>query len=73
MEFTNPALRRWLEGLALRRDHTAPNAMFPPSAGGGGGARSATGSMVEVSVKGEFCVNFEVEFHWPTDVSRADM
>jgi hypothetical protein len=45
METPNPALLRWLDGLALRRDCAKPNAMFPPLAAGGR-SKSATGSMV---------------------------
>ena len=35
MESLNPALLRWIDKLALRRDCAEPNAMFPPSAAGG--------------------------------------
>ncbi len=45
MESPNPALLRWLDGLALRRDCVKPDAMFLPSAAGGR-SKSATGSMV---------------------------
>ncbi len=45
MESPNPALLRWLDGLALQQDCAEPDAMFPPSAAGGR-SKSATGSMV---------------------------